>query len=95
MSNVLLEASAMGKVCIASDIPGCKEIIVDGKNGFLFQPKSARSVSEAMLEMINLDVNALNIMSQNAREHIVLNFNINIIIEKYLEVIEKFIQRKV
>src|SRR5690606_13846348 len=36
MSNVLLEGAAMGKPLIASNIPGCKEIIDEDKNGYLF-----------------------------------------------------------
>src|SRR5690606_16970894 len=40
MSNVLLEAAAMGKPLLASNIPGCREIIDHGENGFLFEPRS-------------------------------------------------------
>ena len=37
MSNVLLEAGAMKKFLIASNIPGCKEIIINNKTGFTFK----------------------------------------------------------
>lgn len=40
MSNVLLEEAAMGKPLIASNIPGCKEIIDDGYNGCLWQNRN-------------------------------------------------------
>ena len=40
MSNVLLETAATGR-CLASDIPGCREIIDGGINGFTFQAGNA------------------------------------------------------
>ena len=35
MSNVLLEGAAIGRPLIASDIPGCREIVQNGVNGFV------------------------------------------------------------
>ncbi len=35
MSNVLLEAAATGRALITTDIPGCKESLDDGVNGYL------------------------------------------------------------
>jgi glycosyltransferase involved in cell wall biosynthesis len=35
MSNVLLEASAVGRLVITSNIPGCREAVEDGKSGYL------------------------------------------------------------
>src|SRR5699024_11377705 len=40
MSNVLLEASSSGRPVLASDIPGCQEIVDDGKTGLLFEVKN-------------------------------------------------------
>ena len=39
LSRVLMEALAMGKPIIASDIPGCRETVEHGKNGFLIPPQ--------------------------------------------------------
>jgi len=57
MSNVLLEEAAMGKPLIASNIPGCKEIIDDGYNGYLFEVKSVESMEEKIIKFIELDEN--------------------------------------
>lgn len=38
----VLEAMAIGKICILSDIRGHHELIQDGKNGFLFNPKDQK-----------------------------------------------------
>lgn len=56
MSNVLLEGAAMGgKPLIASNIPGCKEIIEEGYNGYLFELKSVESMEEKLIQFIELE----------------------------------------
>ena len=36
MANVIWEASAIGRPCIVSNIPGCKEAVDNGKSGLYF-----------------------------------------------------------
>ena len=38
MSNVMLEAMSLGKLCVASRIGGALDVIRHGENGFLFDP---------------------------------------------------------
>lgn len=49
----LLEAMAVGKPCIASDIGPIKEIIKDDDNGILFRTKDSKDILRAMLEVMN------------------------------------------
>ena len=44
----LLEAAAMGKPMIASDVPGCNDVVVDGENGLLCEVRSASSLATCM-----------------------------------------------
>lgn len=44
-----LEAMAMGTVCVASDVGGHRELIADGKTGFLFRAGSAQALAEAVM----------------------------------------------
>ena len=53
MSNVLLEAAAIGRPVITSDIPGCREAVVDGESGLLCGVKDKEAVYEAMKLMLN------------------------------------------
>lgn len=52
MSNVLLEAAAIGRPVITSDIPGCRGAVVDGESGLLCNVKDKEAVYEAMKRMI-------------------------------------------
>jgi glycosyltransferase involved in cell wall biosynthesis len=44
----LLEAMSCGKACIATDIPGVRDIIEDGKNGLLVPPENVAALAEAI-----------------------------------------------
>ena len=54
MSNVLLEAAAIGRPVITSDIPGCREAVEDGKSGMLVEVRSSESLYGAMKQMLEL-----------------------------------------
>ena len=47
----LIEALALGKTIVATDVPGCRETVIDGSNGFLCAPRSAESLAEAMMRI--------------------------------------------
>jgi len=49
----VLEAMAMGRAVITTDVPGCRETVVDGVNGFLVPPGDADSLHEAMKRFID------------------------------------------
>lgn len=53
MSNVLLEAAAVGRPLITSDIPGCREAVDLGATGFLVKVKDTKSLQEAMETFLN------------------------------------------
>jgi glycosyltransferase involved in cell wall biosynthesis len=43
-----LEAMALGRIVVASDVGGHRELIADGKTGFLFEAGQARALSECL-----------------------------------------------
>lgn len=88
MSNVLLEGAAMGKPLLASNIPGCKEIIDDKKNGFLFEPRSADDLEEKIIKFINLTDDERKRMGESSRKKVVEEFDRQIVINEYMKVIE-------
>lgn len=48
LSNVLLEAGAMGKPAIASRVVGCVDVIVDCETGLLVPPRDPGALADAM-----------------------------------------------
>lgn len=47
-----MEALASGLPIITTDVPGCRETVIDEKNGFLIQPKSNIALKEAIKKFI-------------------------------------------
>ena len=43
----------MGKAIITTDVPGCRDTVVNNKNGFLVEARSAEDLSSAMLRMLD------------------------------------------
>lgn len=95
MSNVLLEASAMQKPCIATDTPGCREIVLNNETGFLCEPKNADSLLEVMVKMANVSEEGRMEMGVKARERVKEKFAKKIVIDAYKHAIEKYKKNKI
>jgi len=52
LPRVLVEAGAMARPVIASDVPGCRDVVEDGITGYLCDAKSAESLAAAMLKFV-------------------------------------------
>jgi len=85
----LLEAAAMEKPIIASDVVGCRDVVEDGFNGFLCKPYDAFDLCRKMLKMVSLEpLKRLN-MGKNGRKKISEKYNEDIVISKYNEAISR------
>lgn len=47
----LLEAAACGRAIVATDVPGCREVVHDGRNGYLVPPRDADALAEAIARL--------------------------------------------
>lgn len=47
MPRAILEAMAMGRAVITSDVPGCRQTVVGGRNGILVPPRDSAALAEA------------------------------------------------
>ena len=85
MSNVLLENAACGRPLIASDIPGCKEVIDEGINGYKFEAKNIFNLVDKIEKFINISYENKVIMGKKSREKVEVKFDRQIVVEKYLD----------
>lgn len=47
----LLEAAACGRAAVASDVAGCRDVVVDGQSGILAPPRDAGALAQAIIRM--------------------------------------------
>lgn len=67
MPRVLLEAAAMGRPLIGTDVPGCRQIVDDGVTGYRCSARSPTSLAEAMMKIIELPPRQRHEMGVRAR----------------------------
>ena len=84
MSNVILEAAATGRPCIVSDIPGCREGIIDGGTGFLFRVRDAEDLYHRMREFMKLNREMRQMMGLAARALMEDQFDRFKVVEEYV-----------
>jgi len=71
---VLMEAMALGKTVLAPAITGIPELVLDGKNGFLYRPGSLEDFV-ARVELVQHTRSALGPLGRAARQHVLQHFN--------------------
>lgn len=93
-ANVLLEAAATARPIIASNIPGCKEIVDHGRTGLLVECKNTDSLVAQIERFLKLDHNDRVMMGKRGREKIVKEYDRAIVINSYMEEIDKIFSRE-
>lgn len=86
----LLEGAAMGKPIITTNNVGCKEVVDHGFNGYLVEPRSLDSLIVGIKKFINLTKDERLKMGVKSRQKAEINFDEEIIINKYLVIIDSF-----
>ena len=87
LSNVLLEAAAIGRPVITSNIHGCKETVDNGVSGFLCNVKDVDDLYQKMYQMANLSRQEREAMGLAARRKIELEFKKNTVVRKTIDAI--------
>jgi glycosyltransferase involved in cell wall biosynthesis len=87
LSKALLEAASMECTIIASDVPGCREIVINEQTGWLCQVKSVNDLSDKMLKALNTEAPRRYYLGVQARKNVIENFTDSIIFKEYLNLV--------
>ena len=82
MSNTNLECAACGRPLITSDIPGCREAVIDQVTGILCKPKDTDSLYNAMKSMMALPDSSREQMGREGRKHMENIFDKRAVVEE-------------
>lgn len=83
----LIESASCGKPIVTTDVPGCREIVIDGLNGFLIPPKDTIALSES-LEKLIINEPLRKKFGEESRKLALKSFSKEIVNKKTLELYE-------
>lgn len=87
LSNVILEASAIGRPVIAPDIAGCREAIARGRSGLLFTAGSDASAIDTLVEFLGMTHSQRREMGVAARALVERRFDRRDVVRRYVDAI--------
>jgi glycosyltransferase involved in cell wall biosynthesis len=85
--RTLMEASAMGRPIVATDVPGCREVVAEGVNGLLCEVRNADSLAERLAQMLDMSGEARRAMGERGRQKVAAEFDERVVIEKYKDLV--------
>ena len=83
----ILEAMALGRPIITTNMPGCEDTVIEKVNGFLIPPKNIEKLVEKMIFLINSDEKLIKEMSLNSRSLVKNNFEIELINNQIIDLL--------
>lgn len=87
----LLEGGAMGKPLIATNVPGCKEVIDHASNGLLCRARDAEDLANKMIDFATMDHSSRVVMGRKSREKVEMKFSEAVVIDSYLKEIHNIV----
>ena len=90
LSKTLIEAAAMSLPIITTNVPGCKDVVIDNFNGLLVKDKSVNDLKDKMIKMINFPNEKRLEFGKNGRKLAIQKFDSKIIIKEYINKISNF-----
>lgn len=85
MPRTVLEAAAMGRPAIVSDVPGCRQAIEPNVTGWLCESKDAESLAQRMVQAIEMPAGQLAQAGRMARQRMETRFSESLVVAAYLE----------
>lgn len=91
--RALLEAAAMELPLIATDMPGCRDVVRDGWNGILVPPRDVGALTRALMTLIDASSAELRQMGENSRAHVEQQFTLELVTDAYADIYRRLIEK--
>lgn len=85
--RVLLEAAAMARPVIATDAPGCRDVVIANDSGFLCRPADEEDLARKMFTFLALTREQRLAMGRRGRAHVERHFDERAVLERYHHVV--------
>jgi glycosyltransferase involved in cell wall biosynthesis len=90
--RALLEAALAGLPIVATQMPGCRDVVRDGETGVLVPPRAPRDLAEAVLGLLS-DRETAGAMGVRAAALAKREFDVGLIVESYVAVYYELLGR--
>ncbi|MEM9355032.1 MAG: glycosyltransferase family 4 protein [Pseudomonadota bacterium] len=90
--RTLIEAAAMGRPIITTDVPGCRDVVDDQKTGFLCEMRSGESLAAACEKFLELSTSDRITMGNLGRKKIELEFDQKLVVKAYRSVLKDMLR---
>ncbi len=91
---VLLEAGACGVPAVATDVPGTREVVVDGETGWLSPAGDAQELAKTMIELMQMPPDERHAMGERARRHVAQRFSLDAVLDRWELLYAELLERK-
>lgn len=91
--NSLIEASAMQVPVVATDIPGCRDAVIDGTTGILVKPRDIVSLRKTLNELIENPSKRME-MGRRGRQWVAENFDRNLVWSRQIKLYEQLLRQR-
>ena len=91
MSNVLQESASSGRFLITTNNPGCREIVDDGKTGFIYKGGDVDALEKKIIDFLRLNNEKREEKGAAGRQKMIREFSRKIVVNAYKEEITKLI----
>ena len=88
LSQSLIEASSCGCPIVTTDVPGCKDVVIHNKTGFIVPDRNVKLLTK-YLQILMTDKNKREYFANNARKYAIENFDEKIILKQFKKIYEK------
>ena len=89
MANVILEAHALGRPVLTTNVAGCIDAIEDGKTGISFVPESSDAIIDVCNRFASLSWDEWKQMGVEGRKFVEENFDRRIVVDEYMKAIRE------
>lgn len=94
MSNALLEAASTALPIVATDVGGNSEIVIHDQTGYLTPPRAPEALAAVMLHLMQLPEAERTAIGQAGRAHVVANFDIERIVDRWEQLYNQLLEQK-
>lgn len=84
--RVLLEAGYMGVPLVTTDMPGCREVVKNGWNGWLIPPRQVRPLADAIIKTIDMEELDRITFGLRSKEFIKNEFSLECVLKAYTDI---------